>query len=226
MLAVITGVGRRGQLGEAVADAFVARGARVRLIDRDATALMERVHELRAKGADCEGYPCDLTDPEAVAAVASRLDRVDALACLAGGFAMSGTVSDDAIATWSRMWALNATTAWCTTRAFLPALRAARGSIVYMAAAAALAGGRMAGMSAYVASKSAVIALMQAVAQDEKDSGVRANAIAPTAIRTGDNLANMGEKVSYVEREVIAGWIAHLCSPAGANMTGQVIRLA
>ncbi|MBL8961377.1 MAG: SDR family NAD(P)-dependent oxidoreductase [Gemmatimonadetes bacterium] len=227
---VITGVGRRGQLGEAVADAFAARGARLRLLDRDAGELAARVAEQRARGVDCIGFPCDLTSATAVAAVAEQVAAeghgVAALACLAGGFAASGPLAESELAVWDRMWALNGTTAWCTTHAFLPLLREARGAIAYVASAAVLPGGRVANLSAYAASKAALLALMQAVAQEEKETGVRANAVAPTSIRTAANEATMGTDVAYVDREVVAGWIAHLCSPAASNMTGQVIRLA
>jgi NAD(P)-dependent dehydrogenase (short-subunit alcohol dehydrogenase family) len=227
---VITGVGRRGQLGEAVADVFAAQGARLRLLGRDAGELEARVAALRARGVDCRGFACDLTDPADVADVATQVAAeghgVAALACLAGGFASSGSLTDSEIVGWQKMFAINATTAWCTTRAFLPLLREARGAIVYVASAAVLPGGRVAGLAAYAASKAAVLALMQAVAQDERDAGVRANAVAPTSIRTADNEASMGSGVTYVEREVVAGWIRHLCSPEAANVTGQVLRLA
>lgn len=226
---VVTGVGRQGQLGEAVAQAFAAEGATVHLIDRDAGELAARVEELRAAGRAAEGHPCDLTDADAVHDTAARIEatagRIDAVACLAGGFAMSGPIGESAVDTWQRMWAINATTAWCTARAFTPALRRTRGAIVFVASASVLPGGRVAEMSAYAASKAGVLALMQAVAQEEKGV-VRANAIAPTAIRTAANLASMDDGTAWVEREVVAGWITHLCGPGGANATGQVIRLA
>ena len=114
-VAVITGVGRQGQLGEAVAHAFAARGARLRLIDRDAVELAARVAEQHARGVDCFGYPCDLTNASAVAEVARQVaadgSGVSALACLAGGFAMSGGVADSELGTWEKMFALNVTTA-------------------------------------------------------------------------------------------------------------------
>lgn len=227
---VITGVGRHGQLGEAVAAAFAATGARLCLIDRDATELQARAADLRASGTTCDAFPCDLTDAAAVESVARACDPdgagIAAVACLAGGFAMTGPVDTATPESWQRMWAINATTAWNTTRAFLPHLRTARGALVYVASAAVLAGGRSAGMAAYAAGKAAVLALMQAVAQDEKASGVRANAVAPTSIRTAANESAMGSDVAYVEREVVAQWIVHLAGPAAANCTGQVFRLA
>jgi NAD(P)-dependent dehydrogenase (short-subunit alcohol dehydrogenase family) len=80
-------------------------------------------------------------------------------------------------------------------------------------------------MSAYAAAKSGVLALMRAVAAEERARGVRANAVAPTAIRTRDNLEAMGEGVRYVERESVADVVLWLCSPAARNVSGQVFKL-
>jgi NAD(P)-dependent dehydrogenase (short-subunit alcohol dehydrogenase family) len=95
-----------------------------------------------------------------------------------------------------------------------------------MAAAAVLPGGKVGGMSGYAAAKAGLVALMRAVAQEERTAGVRANALAPTAIRTGTNIEAMGGKIAYVERESVAGMIAFLCSAAARNVSGQVIELS
>jgi len=89
-----------------------------------------------------------------------------------------------------------------------------------------LPGGSTAGISAYAAAKAGVLAIMHAVAQEEAANGVRANALAPTSIRTAANTDAMGDGVKYVERETVAAMIAFLCSPAAGNITGQVISLA
>jgi 3-oxoacyl-[acyl-carrier protein] reductase len=105
-------------------------------------------------------------------------------------------------------------------------LRAARGAIVYFAAAAALPGEKVAGMSAYIAAKSGVIVLTRAVAHEERDNGVRANAIAPTAVRTAANLDSMSATIRYVEREEVARTALFLCSADASAVTGQILRLA
>lgn len=229
-LAVVTGVGRRGQVGEAVAAAFASLGADVALIDRTPAAVADRAAELRATGATATAHACDLTDPAAldrtVAAIAPSAHRgVHALVCLAGGFASSGPLDESDPDGWHRQLAINLTSAYLTTRAFLPLVRRASGAIVYFASASALPGARTGKTAAYAAAKSAVVALMQSVAQEEKPRGVRANALAPTTIRTADNVASMGEDAAYVERETVAGWVTHLCSEASRQMSGQVLRL-
>jgi NAD(P)-dependent dehydrogenase (short-subunit alcohol dehydrogenase family) len=54
---------------------------------------------------------------------------------------------------------------------------------------------------------------------------VRANAVAPVAIRTSDNVRSMGENARYVEREDLARVVAWLCDDASRPTTGQVIAL-
>lgn len=229
-LAVVTGVGRAGQVGEAVAERLASLGATLALIDRTPGAVGDRATALRGSGAAATAYPCDLTDAAAVTRTATDIAStsprgIHALVCLAGGYATSGPLDESDPETWNRMVAINLTTAYLTTRAFLPLVRQASGAIVYFASASALPGSRTGKDAAYAAAKSGVVALMQSVAQQEKRAGVRANALAPTSIRTADNLASMGDDVAYVERATVADWVAHLCSDASRQVTGQVLRL-
>jgi NAD(P)-dependent dehydrogenase (short-subunit alcohol dehydrogenase family) len=138
---------------------------------------------------------------------------------------MSGPVGESDVATWHRLVAINLTTAYLATRAFLPLLRPAQGSIVYFTSVAALPGGNPGKMAAYAAAKSGVLTLMRAVASEERATGVRANAIAPTAIRTAANIEAMGENAKYVEREDVAATAVWLCSTAAKAVTGQVVQL-
>jgi NAD(P)-dependent dehydrogenase (short-subunit alcohol dehydrogenase family) len=102
-------------------------------------------------------------------------------------------------------------------------LRTTRGALVFFASEAILPGGRTKGISAYAAAKSAVVALMQSIAQEEAANGVRANALAPTSIRTAANLASMGPDVAYVSREDVAGVALWLCSDEARVVSGQLI---
>ena len=228
-LVVITGVGRAGQAGEAVAAAFADEGAELVLLDRDA-GVVERARELAAGGARVRGIVADLTDPvDTLRAAREALGSDDrplaALVAAAGGFAMSGPVGESDPAVWHRQIAISLTTAYVATRAFMSALRRGRGSIVYFGAAAVLPGGLVAEKSAYAAAKAGVLALMQAVSQEERKNGVRANAIAPTMIRTATNVSDMGADRNYVERESVADAVRWLCSDAARDVTGQTIRL-
>lgn len=227
---VLTGVGREGQVGEAVARGFAERGAMVVLVDRQQTEVSQRAAALKAAGFRAWGFAADLTDPQQVDEVARRTaaahgGQIDCLVNAAGGFAASGRVAESDIALFQRQLAVNLTTAFLATRAFLPLVRAARGALLYFASEAALPEGRAAGISAYAAAKAGVLALMRAVAQEERETGVRANALAPGPIRTTANVQASGDAGPFVEREDIVQAVLYLCSPKARAVTGQVIRL-
>ena len=227
---VLTGVGREGQVGEVVARAFAERGARVYLVDRTGDEARARSDALNAAGLRSAALSADLSDPTAVDALAARVrdatsGRVHALVHLAGGFAASGPVADSDPVAWTRQLTINLTTAYLTARAFLPLVRATKGAIVFFGSEAALPGARVSGIAAYAAAKGAVLTLMQAIAQEERDNGVRANALAPAAIRTAANLADMGADAAYVTREAVADVVVWLCSDAARAVTGQVVRV-
>jgi NAD(P)-dependent dehydrogenase (short-subunit alcohol dehydrogenase family) len=230
-LVLLTGVGHEGQVGEVVARTLAERGASLVLVDRRLEVSQARAATLTAAGHRAAAYGCDLSNADEVAALATRVraehgDKLGALVSAAGGFSPFGPIADSDPGAWQRLLAINLTTAYLVTRSFLPLLRAAHGAVVYFASEATLPGTRVAEISAYAAAKSGVVALMRAVAQEEQKNGVRANAVAPTAIRTAANLESMGNDMRYVEREEVAAVVAFLCSTEASAITGQIIRLS
>lgn len=226
---LVTGIGREGQVGEAVAAALADAGAAIAAVDLLSDAAEARAAALRQRGARAEAYACDLTNEGAVQAlaetIASRYDnRLDAVVHLAGGFGMS-SIADSTPAVWQKQLALNLTTAALTSRAFLPLVRAARGAFVFFGSAAALPGASVANMAAYVTAKGGVLTLMRALAEEERANGVRANALAPTSIRTAANEKSMGTDTRYIEREDVARIVVWLCSDASKPVTGEVVAL-
>lgn len=226
---VVTGVARAGQLGEVIARAFAVSGHRVSIVARSITDAKARAAEMRGDRLDAHPFACDLADPVATAELARRVladaGRVDALVNVAGGFALSGPVAESDPQVWSQQLTINLGTAYATTRAFLPALRTARGNVVFVTSTAALPGARVKNAAAYAVAKSGVLTLMRAVAQEEQVNGVRANAVAPGTVRTRDNMATVPAGTRFVEPESIASAILFLCSPEAAQVNGQVIEL-
>jgi 3-oxoacyl-[acyl-carrier protein] reductase len=230
VLALITGVGAKGQVGETVAAAFARRGDSVILVSRDPGEVGARVEELTRAGHQAAGYACDLADPGAVAGLGQKVraahgTRLDFLVNLAGGYAHSGALAASDPAVTARLMLINFSTAYLATREFLPAVREAGGAIVYFASEKVLEGASNAGTAAYAAAKSAVVALMRSVADEGRDQGVRANALAPASIRTAANEAAMGKAAAYIEREDVAAAVLFLCSSDARAISGQVIRL-
>ena len=226
---LVTGVGREGQVGEAVATALADAGATILAVDVIREAADARAAALRKRGARANAYACDLTNENAVQTLADTIsaahaNRLDALVHLAGGFAMS-SVLEGGLDIWRRQLDINLTTAVLVTRAFLPLLRAARGTLVFFGSAAALPGASVKNLAAYATAKSGVLTLMRAVSEEERSHGVRANALAPTAIRTAANEKSMGADAQYVEREDVARAVLWLCSDESRPLTGQVVAL-
>jgi len=224
---LLTGVGREGQVGEVVARAFADLGASVLLVDRTPEQVEARAAAIVAVGKQATAYACDLSDADAVGALAQRVREehgpLQALVHMAGGFAMSGPVAESDVVVWTKQISINLTTAYVTSRAFLPLLREGKGSIVFFASEAALPGSSVANKAAYSVAKSGVVTLMRAIAAEEKKRGVRANAIAPTSIRTAANVEAMGEDVHYVEREQVADVVVYLCSARASAITGSLL---
>jgi NAD(P)-dependent dehydrogenase (short-subunit alcohol dehydrogenase family) len=230
-LAMLTGVGREGQVGEAVAARLAADGHELLLVDRSLDGVSARAAALRASGASASGYAADLTYPEAVTGLFERIRKshgpgLDALVHMAGGFASTGTVAETDVADWDRQLDINLRTAFLTAKAALPLLRDRRGAIVFFSSEAALAGAKLSHIAAYAVAKNGVSVLASAIAEEEQPSGVRVNVLAPAAIRTAANVESMPEGSRFVERQDVAAAVSWLCSDEAAGLTGQVLRLA
>jgi NAD(P)-dependent dehydrogenase (short-subunit alcohol dehydrogenase family) len=224
-VAIITGVGSAGQIGYAVAARFLAAGARVVISDRS-----PEVHELARSlgGADAvAAVQADLLLDDDVAriiaAAGERFGRVDSLINVAGGLSVTGAIADTTPEAWQQELQRNAETALRMTRAALPLLRQSSGAIVNFASPAGAQAVQRLG--AYSAAKAAVIALTRATALEEKQYGVRANAIAPGMADTAENREQSGDDVAFVPRDDIASVALFLAGPGGRGVSGETIRV-
>ena len=218
MTRTIAVTGGHGVLGRAVVEAAVADGLKVAVIDQ-ASGLPAPEGVLEVGGVD-------LTDAEAadraVAAVVERFGRLDALLNIAGGFTWQ-TV-DDAEPAWSRMFALNLTTALNATRAALPHLKQSpEGRIVNVGANAAVR--CVAGMGAYAAAKSGVHRLTESLAEELKSTSVTVNAVLPSILDTAQNRADMpdADPARWVQPADLARVMLFLASPESRAITGALI---
>ena len=145
-----------------------------------AAALAEDGYEV--VGWDVAGTdPVDVTDEPAVRGAVGRLDRPIDGAVLAAGVSRMARLVDTTTADWDLQMGVNAFGVFNTLRALIPMIRPG-GSIVVVASVGGLRSAAL--LSAYCASKFAVIALVQAAAVELGPERIRVNAVCPMYVRT------------------------------------------
>lgn len=178
--ALVTG-GASG-IGRAIVQAFVAEGAQVVVLDRNA----DRARATAAQDGAAGGVGADVADEEqVVAAVASArelLGRIDVLVNSAGLLTQSPLV-DMPLAQWRETIDVDLTGVFLLCRAVVPEMVArGDGRIINIASQLALKGG--ASLTHYSAAKAGVLGLTKSLALEVSASGVLVNAIAPGPVET------------------------------------------
>ena len=196
---VVTGAA--SGIGEALAHGLVARGARVLLADLHAERLAAVAEAIAARGGDCVSMVLDVADPEAAQALAARAQAAwggaDVLVNNAG-VSLIGPVDGlpERDAQWLMDINFNAVVRGC--RAFLPQLRARRGSaIVNVSSVFAMVAPPT--QSMYAASKAAVRAFSDVLREEVREAGVRVLLVHPGGIRT-----RIVESARVVDTELVA----------------------
>ena len=239
-VAVVTG-GATG-IGNGIARALAARGARIAIIQPDAAQAEEAARAL----PDAGGFQADIRYRDqverAMSAIVDRFGRIDILvnnASLTGGVAIASFVSAapehvDAVLDVNLKGAI-----WCSQAAARHMITAGRGgNIVHIASVGAFAAQELA--SIYCASKAAQVSLAQSMAIELAPHGIRVNAIAPGDILTEANagvvtdLKSMGATGKYLRYtpldrrgspQDIGEAVAFLVSDEAAFITGAVLRV-
>ncbi len=174
-------------IGRAVAQAFATLpDARLALVARSEERLRETCELARGLGAEAHAFPCDVADEAAVEAMAqsvrAALGAPDAIVNNAGLF-RTGPVVDTTVEDFDRQVAVNLTSAFMVTRAFLrEMLNRGSGHIFYMASVASLRA--YPGAVAYCAAKHGLLGLARALREETRARGLRVTAILPGATWT------------------------------------------
>jgi len=233
--ALVTAAGQG--IGQATALAFAAEGASVLATDIAEDKLAPLVDALIATRR------LDVTEDEAIAALAGELGPLDVLFNCAG-FVHHGTILDADPIEWDASFALNVRSMFMMIRAFLPKMleHGLGASIINMASTVSSVKGAP-NRCVYGATKAAVIGLTKSVAVDFITQGIRCNAICPGTIATPsleDRIAAQGVRVvggseaarrGFVERqplgrlgtpEEVAALAVYLASDESSFTTGAI----
>lgn len=208
-MALITGA--KGGLGTAVTRAFLAAGARVIGVSRSISAA-DFPH------ANFTAVAADLTSPGAAheVIVAAPAD-IDILVHVMGGFAGGQPVEKTSDETLEEMLTLNLRAAFYVTRAVIPVMRARRwGRILTVASRQGVE--PSANLSAYNASKAALVSLTKTIALELKGTGITANTVLPGAMATAHNSG-----ANLVDTAQVAALLVHLAGDSAGEITGAAI---
>ncbi len=227
-VALVTGVGRAGQIGNAVALALGKAGAKIVACDRNAVGVAARVREFAAQGVDARPCAGDLTEPDiaalAVEIALKHFGRLDVVVNVAGGLTTFGSIQEITVEAIDREIAINLKTTVLVSQAAIEALTRNKGCIVNFSSIAYF--NPQSPMAVYSAAKAAVAGFTRSLAVELQDRQVRVNAVAPAMVRTLDNVAAAGDGGGpYVEMQEITDGVMSLASP-GATMTGQILPIS
>ena len=183
--AVITGASQG--LGKEIAKHFLAEGAQIAICARDPDILEATRRELAASGAKVVAKPCDVSSEvqvnDFVGFAEAALGSIHILVNNAGVYGPKGPTESVDLSEWIRAIEINLYGVLLPCRALIPQFKkSGQGKIVILSGGGATAPLPM--ISAYAASKAAVVRLMETLAEELRDYAIDVNAIAPGALNT------------------------------------------
>jgi NAD(P)-dependent dehydrogenase (short-subunit alcohol dehydrogenase family) len=229
---VVTGAG--AGIGQAIAEAFHAAGAKVALGDMREAPLKRVAAPL---GDRAFAHALDVRDDASVtafvAAAEQQLGPATIVVANAGIYPNTPVLEMD-VAEWDRVMETNARGVFLTCRAAARSMvaRGAPGKIITIASGAAFSG--RAGAAHYCASKAAVVMFTKVLAMELASARINVNCIAPGFIRVDSELSPLtDEYVSTITRGIpwgragaprdIANAALFLASPYAEYVTGEVL---
>jgi NAD(P)-dependent dehydrogenase (short-subunit alcohol dehydrogenase family) len=229
-------------IGRASVLRFAAEGASVAVVDVRAEEGIRVAEECVTAGGLGRAYRADITDPQEVASVVARivdeLGGIDVLHSNAGRLS-AGTILEVTLEEWNRVFAVNVTGMFLVVRAVVPAMQEKGGGAIVTTGSVSGLFGEPA-LTAYTASKAAVINLTRQLAIDLAIAGIRVNSVCPGWVDTGFNDPQFAhdqmspkDVVAAIDRTVpmrrqgtpeeMAAAVAFLASDDASYITGQTL---
>lgn len=222
-VALVTG--GTGALGKIICSGFIQSGCKT------ACTYLHEESAANLDSADRERMltvRADVTDEADVyrlfQSVFEEYHRIDILVNCAGGYAGGKYLRDVDFEEWNTIMAINLDSVFLCSREYLRLKTDySYGRIVNIAAQTAFQ--PVAGKTTYITSKAAIVALTAAMGEELRGTGITANAIAPSIIKTPSNMKNVreGEVANWVSPEDIRGLVFFLCSEEGRAINGKCI---
>ncbi|MBJ7358473.1 SDR family oxidoreductase [Nocardioides sp.] len=220
---LLTGAG--SGIGRVVAERLIERGDEVVLVARSTS----RAHDLREDHPGATVLVADLARPDELESLAESLpETLDSLVNAAGVVDL-GPVGDLGAAVWQEQLAVNLVAPAVLTRLALPALRAARGTVVMVNSSAGLQAHPR--WSAYAASKHGLRALADSLRAEELEHGVRVTTVYPGRTATPmqrkvhDQEGKDYDPAAWIDPATVADAILHVLDlPRDATVTDLTIR--
>ncbi len=222
---LVTGAG--AGIGAATARVLAERGDRLVLLARSES----RAAQLREQYAGARTVVADLADPLGLSSALAGQglpDRLDSLVHVAG-FVELGPVGEMSAEAWRRTMDVNLLAPAELTRLLLPALRAARGQVVFVNSGSGLRANPE--WAAYAASKHGLKALADSLRAEEADAGVRVTTVYPGRTATGmqqkvhEHEGRAYDPSAWIAPESVAATVlAALDLPRDAEMSDVTVR--
>ena len=223
-LIVVTGASQG--IGQAIAEQFALnREARLCLIARSKLKLEAVAQRIVSLGAEAWVLPCDVTCDDEVASTARRIRKEhgvpDILVSNAGVFE-TGSVLGTTPDAFRRQMAVNLTSAFVVTRAFLePMMQRGSGHILYMASVASIRA--YGGAVAYCAAKHGLLGMARVVREETKDSGVRVTSILPGATMTPSWEGSGVARSRLMAAEDVAKAVVDACKLGSGTVVEEIL---
>jgi NAD(P)-dependent dehydrogenase (short-subunit alcohol dehydrogenase family) len=223
---VVLITGGTGALGKSLTQRFVSSGATT-----IATYLNdEKIEELKGQNTiNAELIKADVTREEQVvkliSTIVERFGHIDILVNSVGGYLGGKSVTDLEEHEWDLMMNLNLKSAFLISKHVIPVMKSSGhgGKIIHISSKTGL---KSEGHdSAYAASKSGLIRLVESISQETKELGINVNCILPSVIDTEANRRAMpkADFSRWVKTDDLTNVVFFLCSQEAKVITGAAI---